>query len=82
MCNRKSKSDISLITKGSSVGITSATLMREADLEGSPMMIVESFGDHSVRDNSSSSKDLSFGKKSQIKDMKKTLSTSSQIIFT
>lgn len=66
-----------MLTKGSSKGIASATIMREADLEGSPMMIVESFGDHSARDNSGSSKDLSFGKKSQIKDMKKTLSTSS-----
>lgn len=32
--------------------------------DNSPMMVVESFGDHSGRDNSGSSKDLSFGKKS------------------
>jgi hypothetical protein len=44
-------------------------LLATVDLEATPL-IVESFGDHSIRDNSNSSKDLSFGKKSQIKDIK------------
>jgi hypothetical protein len=40
-----------------------------AEMECSQMMVVESFGDHSARE-CSDSKDLSFGKKSQIRDMK------------